>query len=63
MIAACAEADIVVSDRPLPDACRPRWLKADRTLLSETGGLAFELGTAPSVTSVRDQIGQHHWAQ
>ncbi len=63
MIAACAEADIVVSDRPLPDACRPRWLKADRKLLSETGGLAFSLGSTPRVTSVRDHIGRHHWAQ
>ena len=33
---ACAEADIVVSDRRLPAACRPRWLKADRDLLART---------------------------
>ena len=26
---ACAEADIVVADRPLPRACAPRWLRAD----------------------------------
>jgi competence protein ComEC len=62
MIAACAEADIIVSDRPLPDACRPRWLKADRTLLRDTGGLAFELDGSPNVTSVSDQVGRHHWA-
>lgn len=62
MIAACAGADIVVSDRKLPEACRPRWLKADRTMLRETGGLAFALGGEPTVTSVRDQIGRHPWA-
>src|SRR3546814_18914072 len=27
---ACADADIVVSDRRLPYWCAPRWLKADR---------------------------------
>lgn len=62
MIAACADADIVVSDRPLPDACRPRWLKADRKLLRETGGLAFALDATPGVVSVSDQVGSHHWA-
>jgi len=62
MIAACAAADIVVSDRALPDACRPRWLKADRNMLRETGGLAFSLRANPKVISVRDQIGRHPWA-
>lgn len=62
MIAACAQADIVVSDRTLPEACRPRWLKADRKLLQETGGLAFTLDQTPSAVSVRDQIGRHPWA-
>ncbi len=41
---ACAEADIVLSDRRLPRSCRPRWLKADRALLAQTGGLALTLG-------------------
>ena len=39
----CAAADIVVADRRLPPWCRPRWLKADRTLLTRTGGLAIDL--------------------
>jgi hypothetical protein len=41
---ACAEADIVVSERRLPRTCRPRWLKADRRLLRRTGGLSITLG-------------------
>ncbi len=35
---ACAAADIVVSDRRLPDWCRPRWLKLDRTALGHDRG-------------------------
>jgi competence protein ComEC len=63
MIAACASADIVVSDRTLPAACRPRWLKADRAMLRESGGLAFALRGSPAVTSVRDVVGRHPWAR
>ena len=39
----CAQADIVIADRRLPQWCRPRWLKADRALLTRTGGLAIDL--------------------
>jgi competence protein ComEC len=63
MIAACAAADIIVSDRTLPEACKPKWLKADRALLRESGGLAFTLNGSPAVRSVADQVGQHPWAQ
>jgi competence protein ComEC len=63
MIGACAAADIIVSDRTLPQACKPRWLKADRAFLRETGGLAFTLNGSPAVRSVADQVGQHPWAQ
>jgi competence protein ComEC len=63
MIAACAAADIIVSDRTLPEACKPKWLKADRSLLRKSGGLAFSLDSSPSVHSVADQLGQHPWAQ
>ena len=62
MVAACANADIVVSDRTLPDGCRPRWLKADRPFLREKGGLSIGLGGTPSVWSVSDVIGDHPWA-
>jgi competence protein ComEC len=44
MAAACKRVDIVISDRWLPYSCKPRWLKADRGKLAETGGLAFYLG-------------------
>jgi competence protein ComEC len=59
---ACASADIVVSDRWLPAACAPRWLKADRDLLRRTGGLAIRLGKNPSASSVADRVGAHPWA-
>ncbi|HJQ16871.1 MAG TPA: ComEC/Rec2 family competence protein [Allosphingosinicella sp.] len=59
---ACAAADIVVSDRRLPGSCRPRWLKADRTLLDRTGGLSIALGQEPSVATVADRVGDHPWA-
>lgn len=62
MIASCAAADIIVSDRTLPDACKAKWLKADRVFLRRSGGLAFTLGESPSVRSVADQVGQHPWA-
>ena len=43
LVAACARSDIVIADRWLPRGCSPRWLKADRKLLEETGGLAIGL--------------------
>ena len=57
---ACAEADIVVSDRRLPAACRPRWLKADRDFLARTGGLAIALGNTPRVSTVASGD-RHPW--
>lgn len=59
LIAACARADIVVSERRLPDKCRPRWLKLDRAMLARTDGVAVTLSTG-RVTTVRDG-GQHPW--
>jgi competence protein ComEC len=58
---ACAEADIVVSDRRLPSTCVPRWIKADRALLHKTGGLAITFGASPRVASVADGRGAHPW--
>jgi len=58
---ACAEADIVVSDRRLPRSCVPRWLKADRALLARTGGLAVRLGAGASVETVAAAAGRHPW--
>jgi len=61
MAQACAAADIVVSDRRLPDWCRPRWLKADRTLLATTGGLAIRFGASASAESVAAMEAGHPW--
>jgi competence protein ComEC len=60
LAAACAEADIVVSERFLPRSCRPRWLKADRRYLARSGGLAINLAD-DSISSVGQSQGQHGW--
>jgi competence protein ComEC len=57
---ACAEADIVVSDRRLPAPCRPRWLKADRDFLARSGGLAITLGRIPEVATTASGD-RHPW--
>ena len=59
---ACAAADVVVSDRRLPNACRPRWLKADAPYLARTGGLAVTLSGAPRIETVASRTGGHPWA-
>lgn len=60
-VRACADADIVISDRRLPRTCRPRWIKADRPFLAQTGGLAVTFASG-SVVTVRDAAGRHPWA-
>lgn len=60
LIAACATADIVVSDRRLPRRCRPRWLKFDAALLAKTGGVAISLRTG-AVTTVQRAHDDHPW--
>ena len=50
LTAACASADIVVSDRRLPRGCEPRWLKLDAKALARTGGLAIYLGNSRGST-------------
>ncbi|MBO9517384.1 MAG: ComEC/Rec2 family competence protein [Porphyrobacter sp.] len=60
LAAACERVDVVISDRWLPTGCRPSWLKADRRMLSETGGLAISL-ERQQVTSVADSQGKHGW--
>ncbi|WP_343056624.1 ComEC/Rec2 family competence protein [Sphingobium subterraneum] len=59
-VAACAQADIVVSDRRLPRGCTPRWLKLDRASLSESGGVAIYLARG-EWTSVRQTGDAHPW--
>lgn len=60
---ACAEADIIVSDRRLPRSCVPRWLKADRDFLARTGGLAIRFGRLPRVETVAAAAGAHPWVR
>ncbi len=60
LAAACEQVDIVVADRYLPRSCSPRWLKADRGLLQQTGGLALDL-EGERITSVAAGQGQHGW--
>ncbi len=58
LIAACRGADIVVSERGLPRACTPRWLKLDRRTLARTGGVAVALGSGRIETVL--EPGDHH---
>jgi competence protein ComEC len=51
MAAACKRVDIVVSDRWLPQTCRPKWIKADRNFLEKSGGLAFYLSEERVLTA------------
>ncbi len=60
LAAACAASDIVIADRRLPRSCLPAMLKADRVLLSRTGGLAIDLA-AGRITTVAQSQGQHGW--
>lgn len=60
LAAACAEVDIVVSERFLPRSCRPRWLKADRRLLERSGGLSINLASE-RIISVAQSQGTHGW--
>ena len=63
MVEACADADIVISERMLPRGCLPRWLKVDRVSLRRTGGLSVTLGNRPQIATVAQQVGQHPWSQ
>ena len=60
LAAACERVDVVISDRWLPRSCQPRWLKADRGYLEQSGGLAINLAEH-EVTSVADSQGDHGW--
>jgi competence protein ComEC len=61
LVAACRSADIVVSDRRLPDACAPQWLKLDAPALQRMGAVAIRL-SPPSVDSAATRAGDHPWA-
>jgi competence protein ComEC len=60
LIAACRRADIVVSERQLPQRCSPRWLRLDRPALARSGGVAVTLASGRIVT-VLDPADRHPW--
>ena len=62
LAAACRKADIVVSERRLPASCQPRWIKADRYLLGQTGGMTIDL-KREKVTTLLDYTGRHQWTR
>jgi competence protein ComEC len=62
LASACKRVDIVVSDRWLPYSCKPRWIKADKNLLQQTGGLAFYLGEK-RVANVAQQNPNAPWVR
>ncbi len=61
MAAACAAADVVVSDRWLPRECVGRWLTIDRDSLPQTGGLALYLGERPRAAASLRAGDEHPW--
>jgi competence protein ComEC len=61
LAAACARADIVVSERWLPRTCLPKRLKADGRMLARTGGLSVVLGDPLRVETVASSQGEHGW--
>lgn len=58
---ACGRVDIVVSERWLPDGCRPRWLKLDRAALATSGAVAIWFDPL-RVETVAARHGDHPWA-
>jgi competence protein ComEC len=62
MAAACRRVDIVISDRWLPKSCQPKWIKADRRLLEQTGGLAIYLAEQRVIT-VNENRAHMPWVQ
>ncbi len=59
-VSLCAAVDVVVSDRKLPAACQPRWIKADKWMLRANGGLALNL-LAHSVQTTKTANDEHPW--
>jgi competence protein ComEC len=60
LLSTCQAVDLVISERRLPTACRPRWLKLDPPLLRQTGGLTITLDPA-RLSQVRNPAAQHPW--
>lgn len=62
LAAACKRVDIVVSDRRLPYSCKPAWVKLDRRMLEQTGGIAVYLDQA-QINSVNKRLHAAPWMQ
>jgi competence protein ComEC len=60
LIALCRDADVVVSERRLPRGCVPRWLRLDRPMLAQTGGVAIRFDP-PEARRVRASGDRHPW--
>ncbi len=58
----CAKVDIIVTDRRLPRACRPRWLLLDRDMLRRSGGVAITFATG-RIQTVLTPGDEHPWAK
>ena len=62
LINACSAADIVVSERALPKACVPNWMKLDRLALRQSGGVAIFLRNQ-SIRAVADDQSHLPWSE
>jgi competence protein ComEC len=59
----CAKLDVIVSERRLPNACKPRLLKADRPFFDRVGGLAITLDDQPIIETTKGGRDDHPWTQ
>src|SRR3569623_119603 len=60
LLAACATADIVISERQLPRGCTPRWRRLDRATRARTGGVAIALSNG-AIRTGRHGPTDHPW--
>ena len=56
----CKKSDIIISDRLLPRACLPKWVRIDPAFLEKTGGLAITLAPA-QVQMTKPVRSDHPW--
>ncbi len=61
LIALCPKLDIIISERRLPLACKPKWLKVDRDFLARTGGLAISFQPTPIIETTLTGETDHPW--
>ena len=60
LVAACAQSDIVISDRMLPRGCTPHWLKLDEKALAPIGGALIMIDRRELIAG-RDPRDRHPW--